>query len=104
MSYPNVHLVPTKSLSIVPGIPIVLIPCSFSNIRAPFNDPLPPITTSESMSYLSKVALALSLPSFVLNSKHLADFKIVPPLLIILFTPLALSLTRSSEIKPSYPL
>ena len=101
VSYPKVHLVPTKSLSMVPGIPITLIPCSCSNRRAPVKEPFPPITTNESISYLSNVDLALILPSFVLNSLHLADFRMVPPLLTILFTPLAFSLTNLSEIRPS---
>ena len=95
---------PTKSLSMVPGIPIVFIPCSSSRSIAPVNEPLPPITTSESIPYLSNVDLAFILPSFVLNSRHLADFRNVPPLLTILFTPRALSFTKSSLINPSYPL
>ena len=104
VSYPNVHLVPTKSLSIVPGIPIVFIPCSSSSNIAPVSEPFPPITTRESISYLSKLVFAFFLPSFVLNSKDLADLRIVPPLLTILFTPRALSLTKSSIINPSKPL
>ena len=104
VSYPKVLLVPARSLSIVPGIPTTLTPCSSSKILPPSKEPLPPITTSELMPYLSKLFLALSLPSFVLNSKHLADFRIVPPLFTIFFTERAFSFLISSEISPSNPL
>ena len=104
VSYPRLHLVPTKSLSIVPGIPITLIPCSSSNKSPPVREPFPPITTNEPIPCLSSVCLALTRPSLVLNSKHLADFNIVPPLFTMLLTPLALSFTKSSVIRPSKPL
>ena len=77
------------------------MPCSSSKRSAPVKEPLPPITTKESIPCLSKFFFAIALPSLVLNSRLLADFNIVPPLLTILFTPLALSLTKSLEISPS---
>ena len=104
VSYPREHLVPARSLSIVPGIPTTFIPCSSSNIFPPSSDPFPPIITRESIPYLSSVCFAFNLPSLVLNSRHLADFKIVPPLLTIFLTDLALSFLMSSDINPSYPL
>ena len=49
VSYPREHLVPARSLSIVPGMPTNFIPCSSSNIFPPSSDPFPPITIRESI-------------------------------------------------------
>ena len=77
------------------------MPCSSSKTLPPSKDPFPPMITRESISYLSKVCLAFNLPSLVLNSWHLADFKIVPPLLTIFLTDLAFSFLMTSDINPS---
>ena len=62
---------------------------SSSKIIAPVKDPSPPMTIRESILFLIKFSKAFFLPALVLNSRDRADFKIVPPLLIILLTDLA---------------
>ena len=89
------------SLSIVPGIPIIGKLYSSLKITAPVKVPSPPITTMASISCSFKFSKACALPSLVLNSVDLADFKIVPPLFIILFTLLAVSSIKSPSISPS---
>ena len=96
-----VCVVPKISLSIVPGIPIIGNLYSSLKMTAPVNDPSPPITTIPSISFSFKFWNAFARPSFVLNSLERADFKIVPPLLIILFTLLAVNSIKSPSISPS---
>ena len=68
-------------------------------MAAPSREPFPPITIKASILFFFIVAKAFSLPSLDLNSSHLADLRIVPPLLMIFYTLLAdifviFSLTR----------
>ena len=87
----------------MPGIPITGKPNSSLKIRAPVKLPSPPITTKPSMPALFTFSYALARPSFVLKSLDLADFKIVPPLLIMPFTLRASMTLKSPSINPSYP-
>ncbi len=84
----------------VPGIPITGKLYSLLKITPPVKDPSPPITTSPSIFCLIKFWCAFFLPSEVLNSSDLADFKIVPPLLMILLTLRAVSVVKSPSIIP----
>jgi len=90
-------------LSIVPGIPIAGNPNSL-NLLAPLNEPSPPITTRQSIPYFLRTLTAIFLPSSVLNSSHLEDFNIVPPLCIISPTDDKFISCTSSSIRPLYPL
>ena len=94
------YCVPEISLSIVPGIPITGKLNSFWNILAPLKEPSPPITTRDSILFFVKLLYAFFLPEEVLKSVDLADFRIVPPLFIILLTLLAFALSIKFSIKP----
>ncbi len=79
VSYPIVVSVPKRSLSIVPGRPIIGKLNSLAKIRAPVSDPSPPITTKASIPWRLSVSKASWRPSGVLNSLQRAVFRIVPP-------------------------
>ena len=51
VSNPMVKSVPNRSLSIVPGNPMIGIPCSSYNLIAPAKVPFPPIAISASISF-----------------------------------------------------
>ena len=90
------------SLSIVAGIPIAGIPAR-DNFCAPLNVPSPPTVTIASKPKYLQVLTAFCKPSSVINSKHLAVYKIVPPFLEIPSTDLASSSITSPFISPLYP-
>ena len=92
--------VPKISLSIVPGIPITGKLYSLLKTTPPVKDPSPPITTKPSMLLSFNCLNAFFLPSGVLNSSDLADFSMVPPLLMILLIFLAVSVVKSPSIIP----
>ena len=79
VSYPIVVSVPYKSLSIVPGSPIQGTSNSCAKIRAPVNEPSPPITTRASIPSFFILSYASWRPSGVVNSLQRAVFNIVPP-------------------------
>ena len=83
VSNPRVKSVPLMSLSIVPGIPTTFIPCSLERASAPRYDPSPPITTIPSISLFLRLFAAIALNLGSLNSRHLAVYRIVPPVWII---------------------
>ena len=79
VSKPIVKSVPEMSLSMVPARPIQGILNSLLNFTAPLNDPSPPIITNPSIPLFLRLSYAFCLPSFSMNSKQRAVFKIVPP-------------------------
>ena len=95
---------PCKSLSIVPGIPTTGKLNSCCSFKAPVNDPSPPITINPSISLSFKFLYAVLRPSTVLNSSHLAEYKNVPPLLIIPLTLLVFNTFVLFSIRPEKPL
>ena len=84
-------------------MPIAGNPKSLS-FWAPANEPSPPITTKQSILYFLRIFTAFNLPSSVLNSSHLEDFNIVPPLCIISPTEDKFISVKSSSSNPLYPL
>ncbi|MNL54288.1 hypothetical protein D3C87_1776090 [compost metagenome] len=60
-------------------MPITGILYSLEKYSAPVNVPSPPIATRASIPADFIFSYAFALPSFVLNSRHLAVLRIVPP-------------------------
>ncbi len=79
VSKPIVSSVPKTSLSIVAGIPMILVSVSLLNPNAPLKVPFPPITTSPSRSLFANVSAAFLIPSSVLNFREREVRRIVPP-------------------------
>ena len=102
VSNPIVYSVHAISRSIVPGTPIVLIPCCAS-LLAPLKEPSPPITTIPSIPCLRQISAPFFWYSSCLNSRQRAVYKIVPPVWIISDTVRLFISKISSSKSPAKP-
>ena len=100
VSYPIVKSEPLRSLSIVPGIQMVGILKRLESLSAPRAVPSPPIGISASIPYSFKLVYAFFVPSSVLNSRHLAVLRMVPPKWIIFPTERAFMSQKSLSSIP----
>ncbi len=71
VSNPIVSSVPKTSLSIDAGTPAISVLVFLLSSRAPWREPLPPITTSPSTLFNARVSAAFLIASSFLNSRHL---------------------------------
>jgi hypothetical protein len=97
---PMVKSVPSISLSMVPGIPIIVPGQCLFNASKPLKEPSPPITIKASIFSFLRVAAADSKLYSVSMAGQRALFKIVPPRWIMPLTLAGVSNVELASIKP----
>ena len=100
VSYPMVASVPQRSLSMVPGIPMMGTLYSCAKSLAPVNVPSPPMAMSASIPSFCMFSYACLRPSGVLNSMQRAVLMIVPPRCTMPLTSWVVNSLISSSMSP----
>ena len=92
--------VPYRSLSMVPGRPMIGMSNSRANSCAPVRDPFPPMTMRASMPASTMFSWAIFRPFGVMNSLLLAVLRMVPPRWMVLETEEEVNFRNSLSIRP----